>query len=96
MNGEGNRPSAETTVALMLGVSNCPKSPHLSDLPGSGKSAESFYSYLTGDFGLPEENIKDLFDSRRSPADQLFDFRLLFRRLGCCRVYGFTRLSCAR
>ncbi len=71
MSSEGNRPSADTTLAVMLGVSKCPKSPHLSDLPGSTNAAEDFYSYLTGDFGLAEENIKDLFDSRKSPAQQL-------------------------
>jgi TIR domain/Caspase domain/SIR2-like domain len=64
-------PSADTTLAMMLGVSKCPKSPHLSDLPGSANAAEAFYSYLTEVFGLPEENIKDLFDSRKSPAEQL-------------------------
>jgi hypothetical protein len=71
VNGEENRPSADTTLAVMLGVSKCPRSPHLSELPGSANSAEGFYGYLTGGFGLPEENVKDLFDSRKSPADQL-------------------------
>jgi hypothetical protein len=55
----------------MLGASKCPGSPHLADLPGSRNAADSFYEYLTRDFGLAEENIKDLFDSRRSPSDQL-------------------------
>lgn len=64
-------PSLETTLVVMLGVSKCPGSPHLADLPGSRNAADSFYEYLTRDFGLAEENINDLFDSRRSPSEQL-------------------------
>ena len=71
MNGEENRPSPDTTLSVILGVSKCPRSPHLADLPGSRNAADAFYEYLTANFELPEENIKDLFDSRKSPADQL-------------------------
>jgi Caspase domain len=71
VSAEENRPSPDTTLAVLLGVSKCPRSPHLSDLPGSANSAEGFYGYLTGAFGLPEENVKYLFDSPKSPADQL-------------------------
>jgi hypothetical protein len=66
-----NPPSPENTLALILGASNCPDSPHLAELPRSPNSAEDFYGYLTVDFGLPDENVKDLFDSCKSPAAQL-------------------------
>jgi hypothetical protein len=55
----------------LLGVSNCPKSPQLAVLPGSAKSADGFYNYLTNQFGLPEENILVLFDSPKSPSSQI-------------------------
>jgi Caspase domain len=42
-------------------------------LEGSANTAHSFYDYLTGDFGLPEENVKDLFDSVKSPSGQLHE-----------------------
>jgi WD40 repeat protein len=71
VSGEENRPSAETTLAVILGVSRCPLSPQLSHLEASANTAHNFYDYLTGDFGLPEENVKDLFNSVKSPSGQL-------------------------
>jgi hypothetical protein len=61
----------ESKNSMMLGVSKCPGSPHLADLPGSRNAADSFYEYLIERFELPGKNIKDLFDSRKSPSEQL-------------------------
>jgi TPR repeat protein len=73
VNGEENRPSPDTTLAVILGVSKCSRSPHLANLPASENSAGAFYHYLTGEFGMPEENVKELFDSRKSPGSQILE-----------------------
>jgi hypothetical protein len=62
-------PSPQTTLAILLGASEWPESP---DFPGSkafANAISSFRSYLFDPrrFGLPKENVLDLFDVDDSP-----------------------------
>lgn len=62
-------PQPSTTLVVILGASCFPKSSsRLSDSPSFRRSAEGFRAYLLdkSGFGLPEENLLDLFDSPES------------------------------
>jgi hypothetical protein len=61
----------KTTLAIILGVSKCPRAPKLQPLPQCANSAEDFEHYLRSSLGLPRKNIISLFDSELSASDQL-------------------------
>jgi len=65
----GEDPTPQTTLVILLGASEWPDSP---DFPGSqafANTARDFRAYLLNpqQFGLPEENFFDLFDTEHGP-----------------------------
>ena len=62
---QGQRPAAATTAVVVLGASEFPDDPRLAAAPSFRNSAEAFKKYLldSGGFGLPEQNLLDMFDS---------------------------------
>lgn len=60
-----------TTLAIILGASEFPKSPSLGGGAAFLASATDFGEFLTAatGFGLPDENLLDLFDAPQSPDD---------------------------
>lgn len=59
------------TLAILLGVSVCPRAPALEPLPQCANSARKFRDYLNHDLSVPAGNILDLFDSNEAPSNQL-------------------------
>jgi hypothetical protein len=64
-------PDSSTTLAIILGVSECPRAPNLQPLPQCANSAADFDDYLRSSLGLPASNIINLFDSALPASDQL-------------------------
>lgn len=62
---------ANTTIAIILGVSECPRAPRLQALPQCANSAQDFAEYLHNLLGLPSTNVNNLFDSSLSAGDQI-------------------------
>jgi hypothetical protein len=63
-------PDPKTTLAIILGASEFPKSKSLASNPAFASSSKKFKEYLidsTG-FGLPTENLLDLFDTTNPPS----------------------------
>jgi caspase domain-containing protein len=62
--------SPRTTLAILLGASAWPYSPQLASSPAFARSAKDFRDYLISDdgFGLPPENLLDLFDREEAPT----------------------------
>jgi hypothetical protein len=64
-------PTPKTTVAILLGASEFPKAESLfAPSPSFAASSRDFRAYLTEqeEFGLPRENLLDLFDSSLSSS----------------------------
>lgn len=63
-------PSSETTLVVILGASSFPKAPSFTSSEAFRRSAEGFRDYLLSSegFGLPRENLLDLFDSLLSDS----------------------------
>jgi hypothetical protein len=59
-------PSSKTTLAVVLGAHEFPKT-QLGANPAFAASATGFKDYLLNDFGLPKQNLLDLFDTQESP-----------------------------
>ena len=69
---EAKSPSPQTTLVILLGASTWPLSPEFQSSEAFAKAALRLKAYLLNPqlFGLPEENLLDLFDSEKS-ADEL-------------------------
>src|SRR6185436_7604877 len=65
----GEAAARETTLAILLGGSTWPKSPQLAASDAFARSAEDFKRYLTGEYGLPADNVLDLFDSAKTAPE---------------------------
>lgn len=65
-------PTPQTTVAVLLGASEWPYFPDFQGSQAFANSARAFREYLcaSDQFGLPQENLLDLFDTPKS-ADEL-------------------------
>ncbi|MGQ3292033.1 MAG: caspase family protein, partial [Shinella sp.] len=61
----------ERSVAIILGVSECPAAPKLGRLPQCQNSASEFKKYTTKTLGIHQEDVLDLFDNPAAPSDQL-------------------------
>src|ERR1700684_1767478 len=61
--------NAKSTLAIILGVNECPRAPKLQPLPQCANSAADFEYYLRSALGI--ENIINLFDSEDAASDQL-------------------------
>jgi hypothetical protein len=61
----------ETTLAIILGVSECPRAPDLQPLPQCANSAKDFENYLLTSLRMQRSNIINLFDSKAAASDQL-------------------------
>ena len=61
----------DTTLAIILGVSKCPRAENLEPLPQCKNSAEDFREYLRLTLRLPRSNIINLFDSSAAASEQL-------------------------
>jgi hypothetical protein len=59
------------TLAVILGVSDCPRAPSLQPLPQCRNSADAFEAFLCSDLGLSRSNVINLFDLADSASDQL-------------------------
>jgi hypothetical protein len=60
-----------TTLAIILGVSVCPKAPNLHPLPQCENSATDFVDYLRRSLELPASHIINLFDSTVPASEQI-------------------------
>jgi len=60
-----------TTLAIILGVSECPRAPNLQPLPQCANSAADFDDYLRRTLDLPASNVINLFDSKLPAGEQL-------------------------
>ena len=77
-------PNPETTLAIILGASNWPHVTEFQASPSFKKSAEDFRDYLLDEngFGLPQENLRYLFDSNQDPTALIAEIsRFLHERL---------------
>ena len=65
----GQDPTPQTTLVILLGASEWPDSPDFPGSPAFANVARDFREYLLNpqQFGLPEENILDLFDTEHGP-----------------------------
>lgn len=61
----------DKTLAIILGVSHCPRAENLQPLPQCKNSADDFHAYLRTTLGLPKSNIINLFDSPGYASEQL-------------------------
>lgn len=61
----------EKTLAIVLGAKDFPKAPELASLEAFTNSAEAIVDYLLDPegFGLPRDNLLNLFDNPKSSAD---------------------------
>lgn len=75
----GEAATRETTLAILLGGSSWPKSPQLAASHAFACSAEDFKRYLAGDFGLPADNILDLFDSAKTAPEIVEELQSFLR-----------------
>jgi hypothetical protein len=66
-----SNPKPETTLAVILGASQFPKIKLFETTPAFEASAKAFREYLLNPkgFGLPQENLLDLFNTIESPSD---------------------------
>ncbi len=66
-------PTAPTTLVIMLGASVWPNSPSLPPSKAFIHAAQGFKNYMCDPhgFGLPSENLLDLFDAETNASDQL-------------------------
>lgn len=66
-------PTALTTLVIMLGASAWPNSPGLPPSQAFANAARGFKDYMCDPqgFGLPPENLLDLFDAETNALDQL-------------------------
>jgi hypothetical protein len=76
------RTSPETTLAILLGASDWPKSPNLTPSNSFATSAQGIEAYLVGSesFGLPAENLLNLFDSQQSPNEIAWAITLFLKQ----------------
>jgi hypothetical protein len=61
----------DKTLAIILGVSNCPRAENLQPLPQCKNSADDFHAYLRTALRLPKSNIINLFDSPAHASEQM-------------------------
>lgn len=66
---DGDAPSPQTTLVVLLGASEWPDSPDFHGSKAFTNAAHDFRKYLLDpdQFGLPEENLSDLFDIDDDP-----------------------------
>ncbi len=64
-------PSAQTTLLILLGASAWPFSPEFQSSEAFANAARRVKAYFLNvrPFGLPAENLLDLFDSDKSPDE---------------------------
>lgn len=62
---------SETTLAIILGVSECPRAPNLQPLPQCRNSAEDFEHYLRTNLNLSSFRVLNLFDVAAPASEQL-------------------------
>jgi Caspase domain len=58
-----DKPSPQTTLAIILGAKEFPKAPAFTASSAFFNAAQGFEQYLLSKFGLPKENLLNLFDS---------------------------------
>ena len=83
-----NLPSSQTSLIILLGASEWPDAPEFQDSLAFANSANKIKQYFlaSSGFGLPEENLLDLFNIKQSPDDidreigQFLDLRSLKMR----------------
>lgn len=85
-------PTPQTTLAILLAASEWPQFPDFQQSKAFVNSANGLKSYLLGpgEFGLPKDNLLDLFNSKQSPDDidrQIGDF--LEKRISEMRLSGY-------
>jgi hypothetical protein len=61
----------DKTLAIILGVSHCPRAENLQPLPQCKNSADDFHAYLRTALRLPKSNIINLFDSPAHASEQM-------------------------
>jgi hypothetical protein len=61
----------EKSLAIILGVSKCPRATNLDPLPQCAASARAFEEYLRTSLHISSANVLNLFDSSDSASDQL-------------------------
>jgi hypothetical protein len=74
-------PKPKTSLAIILGASEWPKYPGFQSSPSFKNSAKDFRDYLLDEngFGLPSDNICDLFDTPLSFPDIIEEIRKFFQ-----------------
>ncbi len=74
--------TAETTLAVILGAKEWPEFPQLEASSAFERSAEWVKKYLQSDAGLklPTENVLDLFDDPRPPAELGMDILMFIKK----------------
>lgn len=84
-------PSPETTLLILLGASAWPFSPEFQPSEAFANAARGLKAYFLNPrpFGLPNENLLDLFDSNQSPDELDVDIRhFLEQRLATMKASG--------
>jgi len=64
-----NRPTPQSTLAIIFGASEWPDAPDFTSSDAFKQAALGIREYLTLKFGIPEENLLDLFDQGLSPYE---------------------------
>jgi hypothetical protein len=64
-----NRPTPQSTLAIIFGASEWPDAPDFTSSDAFKSAAWGIREYLTLKFGIPDENLLDLFDQGLSPYE---------------------------
>ncbi len=84
-------PSPQTTLLILLGASAWPFSPEFQSSEAFANAAQRIKTYFLHPrpFGLPEENLLDLFNSNHSPDELDVDMReFLEERMATMKASG--------
>src|SRR5229473_1555288 len=84
-------PSPQTTLFILLGASAWPFSPEFQSSEAFAHAARRFKAYFLHPrpFGLPLENLLDLFDSNQSPDELDVEMRdFLEQRMAAMKASG--------
>src|SRR6266516_5508116 len=73
-------PSPKTTLVVILGTSDYPYAPDIESVTEFANSARDFKQYVLTTFGIPKENVHDLFNSPLSPADMETNIAEFFKQ----------------
>lgn len=88
---EAQVPSAQTTLLILLGASAWPLFPEFQSSGAFANAARGLKAYFLDpqQFGLPTENLLDLFDSNRSPDELDVEIgQFLERRITTMKATG--------